>query len=106
MLAKILRRLPAAERTVLVSHLEDRSIGGLCEIIQELIHGGETKLTNSQLSKLRRGLTPSKEDLSLLCRTKSPATRRRKLQALGGNPLGLILTTALPLLLNTIFGRK
>lgn len=97
---QILSEMSPNQRTIILGHLDQKSCETLCSTIRSVVKS--TKLKKQVKNQLQKHLTPHKACLRSLCKTKTFPSQRRSLQKLGGNPLMLILASALPLLLNKL----
>ena len=93
----LLKQLPSKKRTELLQYLDEESAESLYEAVHNI-------LTNpiigpTQRRRLYRVLKPHKVTLRYLGdKRKSKKQKRQKLAQIGGNPLALILSTAIPIL--------
>ncbi len=95
----VLRKLKPDQRMILLAHLDDSTRDGLYRTIAHVLKANkvpmETKL------RLKRALGPFKKEFRYLADKDKPAVRKKKtLAQVGGKPMGLVLKTAVPLLLD------
>ena len=98
---QVLRELRPQQRSILLSHIDDES----CEMVYEAVANvlKNSKVTSAQRRRLKKALEPHKKCLRTLISNKSSRSAKRKnLLAVGGFPIGMILSAALPLLLNLL----
>ena len=94
-----LKQLRPAQRSILLAHIDDVSCEMLYETISNVLRNG--KVTPAQQKRLKKALLPHKSCLrTLMSKTCSKQRKRHNLNQIGGFPLGTILATAIPLLLN------
>ena len=101
---QVLKELRPVQRNILLAHIDDKS----CEMIYEAISNvlQNSKVSYGSRKRLKKALQPHKRCLrTLISKTCSRSRKRKYLTKIGGFPLGTILATAIPLLLN-LFTRK
>jgi Mg/Co/Ni transporter MgtE len=101
---QVLRELRPGQRSILLSHLDDES----CEMVYEAVANvlKNSKVTAAKRRRLKKALEPHKKCLrTLISKKSSKSTKRKNLAAVGGFPIGTILATALPILLD-LFTKK
>ena len=82
-----------------MSHLDDVSRDALYETINKVLTSNSVPLRKRQYLKSK--LMPFKNDLRFLAdRRKSSTFKKKKLTQMGGAPMGVLLRTAVPLMLN------
>jgi hypothetical protein len=95
----LLKGMKSSQRVILLSHLDDKTRDALYQTINSVLKS-ETVPARKRLF-LRTKLLPFKSELRYLAsKTKTSSQKRKKLTQMGGAPLGYILATAIPLLLN------
>lgn len=100
----VLKKLNSSERVIILSHLDSVSRDKLYETIN-LVLSSSSNLPANKKRQLRKKLWNYRDDLRFLSRKKrSPREKRRRLLQMGGNPMGYLLKTAIPLLLNLYSG--
>ena len=98
-LLAILKSMKPTDRVILMSHLDDVSRDALYETINKVLTS--TSVPPSKRRYLKTKLMPFKSDLRFLAdRRKSTTSKKKKLTQMGGAPMGVVLRTAVPLLLN------
>ena len=122
---EILRELKPRQRLVLLAHLDQPSRQSLCDAVTEVLHRHE-QVPSSVHTKLKRELMPYKTKLrSLACAptadaadvgsttasagrgsAAAAAVERRRLRMLSDVPLSLVLSVAIPLLVDQWSGLK
>lgn len=99
-LIQVLKKLKHYERQIIVDHLDDKACRSLKKCLQTVLKQGQ-KVPESERSKLSRCFKRHKPLFTKLLSEGGGGCRdKRTLARLGGNPLALILSTAIPLLLN------
>ena len=96
-----IKNLNPAHRSVLMNHLDDDSWDLLFQTVSNVISNplipGKRKL------HLKRQLSRYKAPLRHIAnKNASKSSRKKKMLQMGGNPLALILSTAIPLLLDIL----
>ncbi len=100
----VLKNLKAADRIIILAHLDDLSRDSLYETINRVL-SQSSPLPSSKKKLLKKKLWPHRDDLRYLTsQKKSNREKKRRLVHMGGNPLGYLLKTAVPLLLN-LYGK-
>ena len=101
----VLKNLKPADRIIILAHLDDLSRDRLYETINQVL-SQSSPLPSSKKKLLKRRLWAHRENLRYLTSRKrrSSKEKRRRLVHIGGNPLGYLLKTAVPLLLN-LYGK-
>jgi len=85
-------------RCILMSHLDLDS----CELIYETIFNviSNKSIPVKKRQQLQKVLQPHQNNLRYMANKNNKATlKKKRLTQIGGNPLGIILSTAIPLLL-------
>ena len=101
----LLKTLKPANRVILLSHLDDKTRDVLYETINSVLKSDSVPMRKRMF--LRSKLWPFKEDLRYLANKKRTRKQKRsKLTQMGGAPLGYIVSTAIPLLLNLYTSSK
>jgi hypothetical protein len=99
-LVKLLAKLCADDRKVVVEYLNDEAHEVLCECVH---NGLNNRGIVGDRKKLCQGTIKCKEDLRYISSEKRPLKqRRKKLIQHGGSVIGLILSAVLPLLASAI----
>jgi hypothetical protein len=98
---------PQDNRSVLLSHLDDEA----CEAMYETLYNvmANEKIGPATRKKLRKKLWAHQEPMNFLTKNGkrySPKLKRKKLAAMGGNPLGLILSAAIPFITDLLLGKR
>jgi hypothetical protein len=98
-----MKELKPAQRGIMLAHLDDNSCQILCEAAANVLTN--PRITK-QRKKLREALLPHKKILRTLATTngRNVGFKRKTLYKLGANPLGYILSAAVPLLLDLLRG--
>ena len=101
-LMQVLKKLKHYERQIVIDHLDDKA----CLELKNSLHTvltKKSKVPEAERAKLKRCL---KQNHALFSKLLTPKTgkcsQKKTLARLGGNPLALILSSAIPLLLNLI----
>jgi len=85
-------------RCILMSHLDYDS----CELIYEVIYNviSNKSIPPKKREQLQKILHPHQNNLRYMAsKKKKPALKKKRLTQIGGNPLAIILSTAIPLLM-------
>ena len=102
----ILKKINITERPHLLKYLNETGVDILCECYKNIIFN-DLKLSPKVKKNLRNSLLGKEREIKLLANKKTPNKRRKKvIIQQGGNPLGLILTTVIPILTDILFGFK
>ena len=96
-LLQVLKELKGYQRQIILDHLDDASCAAVSESILYLLKKGASKD-----SKLKRCMSQNKVCLRSIINNKSTKKRKRALAKVGGGPLGFMLSSVLPLLVNLI----
>ena len=98
-LLSILKRIKPSERIIIMSHIDDVTRDALYETINHVLTSESIPLRKRLLLKAK--LTPFKNDFRFLTSKKrSSVAKKKKLTMMGGAPLGYVVKTAIPLLLD------
>ena len=98
-LLNTLKSLKSDQRVILLSHLDDKTRDQLYETINAVMTSPSVPMRKRLFLKSK--LSPFKTDFRFLVnRRAAPASKKRRLLQMGGAPMGVILRTAVPLLLN------
>lgn len=102
-LLQTLMGMTPAQRTVIVAHLDDASQDMLIDTVDYVVKKGRKKLPKDKADSLAGLLSEHKSDVRYMCNRKHVAKlRRRRMRQMGGFPLGLIISTAIPLLFSLL----
>ena len=92
-----------AQRTIILGHIDDKSYEMLYDTVMYVLTTGRRKLSDDDGEKVRRLLGEHKCDLRYLCNHKKAKTlKKKRLMRMGGFPLGVIVSTAIPLLTSLV----
>lgn len=101
----ILRNLTSEERVIVLSHLNDQTKDSIYKVISLVLRN--KKVPFSDRLKLKVKLEPYKKALRYVTNKKSiggggkqSATKTKQLFQIGGEPLGTIIDSAIPLMLD------
>jgi hypothetical protein len=100
-LIKLLETSNPKKKEVILNHLDNNSIHFICELVHNVIHNN-FQLNNKKINKLKTVLKPMKNCCRYLSKKSGKIERKRKLMVQHGKGLGLILSTAIPILLSLI----
>jgi SOS response regulatory protein OraA/RecX len=96
----ILKKLNSADRVIILSHLDNVSRDKLYETINHVL-SKKSALPEVKKKQLKKKLWNFRADLRFLShKSRSPKEKRRRLLQMGGGPMGYVIKTAIPLLLN------
>ena len=101
-LLHILRKLPEAERQIVLSHLSPDSCDHVERCIVKVLRAGKKRIDPRTKEAITKCLREHRTDFNRLLLSKSRSVRRRSLTKVGGGPLTLLLTVGLPLLLSLL----
>lgn len=97
-LLNVLKSLKSTDRVIILAHLDDNTRDDLYLTIESVLQSD--KVPFEARIKLQKKLSPHKEQLRhIVDKSVSKQVKKKKLNQLGGNPLKLILNSALPLML-------
>jgi hypothetical protein len=92
---------PKSRRSILLSHLDDESCEALYEAVANVMLSD--RIHPTVRAKLKRILNRNREPLTILSdKEADPALKKRHLTQMGGGVLSLILSTAIPLLVDLL----
>jgi hypothetical protein len=92
---------PKSRRSILLSHLDDESCEALYEAVANVMLSD--RIHPTVRAKLKRILNRNREPLTVLSdKEADPALKKRHLTQMGGGVLSLILSTAIPLLVDLL----
>lgn len=98
---QIFKELRPNQRTILLSHIDDRSCEAIFEAFANVLRND--KVSPATRKRLKRSLAPHKNCLrTIINRRASCKTKRKKLQQLGGFPFAAIISAAIPLLMSAL----
>ena len=103
-LYQIIAELPPAKRQILLQHLDAKSTGALARALKDLL--GRRRDQAVIPARLRRGIVravhANRPAFKTIVSRGGVNARREALASVGGNPLALLLSTAIPLVLGEI----
>lgn len=95
----VLKKLPSSDRVILMSHLDDKTRDTLYETIAHVLRSPSVPMRKKLFLKSKLG--PFKKHLRFLADKRKPSKlKKNRLTQMGGAPMGYVLRTAVPLLLN------
>lgn len=98
-LMQALKKMTPTQRTIILAHLDDKTHATLCDVVSRVVKS--KSIPKKRSKSLKKRLAPYKADFRFVTSAKNSAkAKKKRLVQMGGNPLALILGTALPLLLN------
>jgi hypothetical protein len=106
-LLNVLKKLKPKEIEGILDFLNDDAIDNICECVYNVIHT-DLKLPSKKKSKLRNFIKSncSVHRLNKISSKKEALFKRRKALKQEGKGLPMILATAIPFLIDLIFGKK
>ena len=105
-LLKVLKKINNKDRPTIIKYLDDRGVDLVCECVQNILFNN-VGLNLKEKKRLRSTLNKRQKAMKNIANKSNSFKRRRSLlNHHGGNPLALILSTALPLLTDLLFRRK
>ena len=103
-LLRTLKSINSTHRAHLIAHIDDRTCDALCETVSNVL--SNPNVSAQKRRRLKKLLLPYKTALRVCAdKGKSVGVRKKKLEKIGGFPLGAILGTAIPLLTQLLFSR-
>ena len=91
------------QRTIILNHLDETTLDKLVEVSEYVLTASRQQLPKDKVDGLSSNLLEHKCDLQYKCNhKKSHKLRRQRMKKMGGFPLGLILSAAIPMLMNLI----
>ena len=103
-LIKILNKLQPEERELIIYFLDEKGIDVLCEVVTNVFFN-DLKANKKRKNILYERFKNKQKSISKISDRRLPYKSRKKLLVQEGGSLGLILTTALPFLLNLLFSK-
>lgn len=100
-LLHVLKKLPAADRQILLLHLNDKSCSYVEHCITKVLKG-KNKLSPELHDALKECVQSHQHDLIRILKTQSPTVKRRALAKVGGGFLSLLLGVGIPMLLSLL----
>lgn len=101
-LFQVLKELKAYQRQIVIDHLDSKSCNSLSSCIKSVLKQGPKIKKNKK--QLQLHIRQNQKELSRLFsnskKKKSYHSKKKILARIGGNPLALILSTAIPMLMN------
>ena len=101
-LMQVLKELKNYQRQIVLDHLEPSACDSLVKCISTVLkHGNNSKKLNSQKKgKLRAIVKKNKKNFAkIISKSARKNVKKRALAQMGGNPLALVLSTAIPIIL-------
>lgn len=96
-LFSLLKQLPSKKRIELLQYLDESCVQNIYEAVHNILHN--QSIDQKQQKKLKKALQPYKTVLRYLGDKRKPEKQKRlKLTQIGGNPLALILSAAIPII--------
>lgn len=102
-LLKVLRDIKPEQRTIILAHLDNQGCSTVINSVKKVLHN--KKLNNHTRKKLIKTLSSQKNLFRKLISSKKGKDRKQLLPAVGSG-LGLVLGTAIPLLLELARRKK
>ena len=103
-LIKILNKLRPEERELIIYFLDEKGIDVLCEAVTNVFFN-DLKANKKRKNILYERFKNKQKSISKISDRRLPYKSRKKLLVQEGGSLGLILTTALPFLVNLLFSK-
>ena len=100
-LLHILKKLPPAERQIILSHLSDESCVYVEQCVAKVLKGKKRIPLNLQ-EQIRQCMKANEASFSKLFATRWPAIKRKTLAKVGGGPFTLLLSIGIPLLMSLL----
>ena len=99
-LLQILSEVKGYQRQIILDHLDHESCSALSDSILHLLK----KTSNN--APIKKCLAENKQCFKSILNGKNKKKKKRALAKVGGGPLGLILSSVIPLLINFIAKKK
>lgn len=101
-LLQVLKEMKGYQRQIILSHLDNKSLELICDGVGCVFKKHPQQIDSRVRKKVFGVARQNRKKLQLLMsgRQKNLSSKKRALIQLGGNPLALILSTAIPLLMN------
>lgn len=104
LLFSLLKQLKHKQRVGVIKYLDEKSTESLYEAIHNVLHN--KNVSPQRRNRLKRILRPHKNLLRYLGNKKrSKKIKQQKLAEIGGSPLALILSTAIPILTEVLINK-
>ena len=103
-LLQVLKELTGYQRQIVMDHLDLSSCNALAHSVSTVLHKGQSSVKNKKrIARLIRANKSLFSDIvgTRICK-KNCQKKKRALARVGGNPLGAILSTGIPLLLSLL----
>jgi len=106
-LLKVLKTLKGPDLKEILLHLDDTSTNVICECVYNVLHT-DLKLSSQKKNGLKKFIKSkcSIHRLKKISTKNVPISKRRKYLSQEGTGLPLLLGTAIPFLIDLIFGKK
>jgi len=106
-LLKTLKKLSKKELAILVEHLDDSAIDGICECVYNVIYT-DLKIPKRKQSEIRKHIKSkcSVHKIKEITDKNIPISKRKKSLSQVGGALPLLLGAAIPFLSNLLFGNS
>ena len=105
---KALNKLTPTERKTLIELLGDEAIDTICETIANICYNSNNQIKKKKRKLLCNAFKKKEKDIEKLSNRSIDVAKRRKIlnKSQIGAGLGLVLSAALPLLSNLLFGHS
>jgi len=102
-LFQIVGELEPAKRQILLTHLDEESTRALARSVTDLLRHSDLPVDAARKKRIRRAVDAHRPAFKTILRGRGGIGKRREaLTAVGGGPLALLLSTAIPLILGQI----
>ena len=98
-LAQVLSELKNYQRQIILQYLDDKGCNVIKSYADLILHKGHKSPAQK---KIKRLIETNKNDLYDVMMTTSKKKSKSKIAKIGGNPLALILSTAIPLVVELL----
>ena len=100
----VLRKLPNEDRQIVLSHLDHKSCDQIKTCVGKVLKK-KSKLDVKVRERLKQCIRDHETDFNTIFSSRSQPIRRKAIARVGGNPLALLLSVGLPMLMN-LFTKK
>lgn len=101
----VLNQLKDYERQIIIDSLDEEATQAIERCVTTVLQK-KRKLGGGQQEKLQTCIQQNSEGFGNILKRGKGRTKRRELARLGGNPLAMIIATALPMLMKLLLNKK
>lgn len=103
-LCKALKKLSPEEFILLIPYLDDKAIDELCSCVYNTLFQNRTISTHAR-AKILKKINPHKNKYLYLSKKDNDTNKKRTILKQHGSGIGMILSAAIPFLMNLIGGK-